>query len=87
MIGELETVEDFKREIADIYRRTRAGLIHNSDASRLTYICAEGAKLARIVDELREIAGLREQLEQNNSVSSMLHSMHADSPNQVIDQG
>ncbi len=64
VIGELNTVEHWHRELADIYRRARIGDMRHEDASRLAWIAKEAARIAGTVEELKELESLRHQLQQ-----------------------
>ena len=61
-VGKIETVSDWHTQIARIYRRTLSGEIPEFIATKLTYIATAGATLAKMLQELREIESLREQL-------------------------
>lgn len=61
-VGKLETVSDWHTQIAKIYRRTLSGEIPEFIATKLTYIATAGATLAKMLQELREIETLRQQL-------------------------
>jgi hypothetical protein len=63
-VQRLETVQDWHVQIARIYRRTLTGTIPEYLATKLTYICTAGANLARMLQEMRELETLRQQLEQ-----------------------
>ncbi len=63
-VGKLETVNDWHTQIARIYRRTLTGALPDYLATKLTYIATAGASLARMLQELRELETLRQQLEQ-----------------------
>jgi hypothetical protein len=63
-VGKLETVSDWHTQIAKIYRRTLTGSLPEYVATKLTYIATAGATLARMLQELRELETLRQQLEQ-----------------------
>jgi hypothetical protein len=66
VIVELNTVEHWHTQIADLFKRARIGDMEKADASKLCYIASEGAKLAKSLQELRELEGLRQQLAQLN---------------------
>lgn len=65
-IGKLECATDWHNELADLYRRARCGVLDRSEATKLAWICSEAAKLSRGIEELRELASLREQLQKLN---------------------
>lgn len=85
-IGRLETAADWHDQLADLYKRARCGDMEKTDASRLAWICSEGAKLSRSIAELRELETLREQLQQLNGGAPLSQLMHADQPHQYEDQ-
>jgi hypothetical protein len=64
VIGELNSVSDWHRELGDLYRRARIGDIRQEDASRLAWIAKESARIAGTLQELKELESLRAQLSQ-----------------------
>jgi hypothetical protein len=72
-VGKLETVNDWHTQIAKIYRRTLIGEIPEFIATKLTYIATAGATLAKMLQELREIESLRQQLAQLQNTGSLTH--------------
>jgi hypothetical protein len=62
-VGKLLTVTDWLREYGKVYRAVRRGHICTQDGSRLAYMCVSGKSMAEAVEQLRELAALREQVE------------------------
>jgi len=62
-VGKLATVSDWHTQIARIFRRAASGELPEHLATKLTYCAVEGASLAKIMQELKELTQLREQLE------------------------
>jgi hypothetical protein len=58
----LNTAAGWLHEMGKLYREARRRQLDSSEASRLAWICAQAAKLATEVENLREIEKLREQL-------------------------
>lgn len=83
MIGALQTASDWHNELGDLYRRARCGMLDQSSATKLAWICSEAAKLSRGIEELKELASLRAQLEKLNG--GTLQTMHADHDHQTIE--
>jgi hypothetical protein len=63
-VGKLQTISDWHVQIAKIYRRMLSGQIPEHVGTKLVYVCTAGASLAKMLQELRELEGLRQQLEQ-----------------------
>jgi hypothetical protein len=61
-VGRLETVNDWRKQIAKIYREMRRGELPHEQGTRLTYVADIGARLAKVQEELKELQKLREQL-------------------------
>jgi len=66
-VGRLDTVDEWRKEIAKVYREMRFGKIRTDEGTRLTYVANVAAQLAKIAQELRELEVLRKQLEQLQS--------------------
>ena len=58
----LNTAAGWLHEMGKLYREARRRQLDSQEASRLAWICAQAAKLATEVENLREIEMLREQL-------------------------
>jgi hypothetical protein len=61
-VGELETVDQWRREIGKIYREMRFQKIPTEQGTRLVYVAEIGARLAKMAQELKELESLRQQL-------------------------
>lgn len=61
-VGRLETLQDWRVQIARIYRRTATGELPEFIGTKLAFIANLGATLAKAADELKELQNLREQL-------------------------
>jgi hypothetical protein len=61
-VGRLETVADWRRQIAKVFREMRQGKLAPEDGTKLTYVANIGAQLAKVQEELKEAAALREEL-------------------------
>lgn len=53
-VGELETVSDWKREVANLYRAMRRKQIDVRDGTAMAYVATVGANLAKIEEEIRQ---------------------------------
>jgi hypothetical protein len=62
-VGQLETVNQWRREIAKVYREMRFNTIRTEIGTRLVYVAEIGARLAKMQEELESIEALRKQLE------------------------
>jgi len=51
-------------ELASLYRSARRGQLDTQDASRLAYLCAVAGKLARDVEQLRQVKDMMAILQQ-----------------------
>jgi len=60
VVGQLDTVSDWRREIGRIFREARAGTLATEDASRLTFIAQVGARVSQVEQELEGIRALHE---------------------------
>ena len=63
-VGQLDTVNQWRREIARVYREMRFSTIRTEVGTRLVYVAEIGARLAKMQEELESIEALRRQLEQ-----------------------
>jgi hypothetical protein len=61
-VGRLRTLQDWRVQIARIYRRMARGELPEYLGTKLAYVANLGAILAKANDELRELTKLREQL-------------------------
>jgi len=61
-VGELNTVDQWRREIGKIYREMRFQKIPTEVGTRLVYVAEIGARLAKMAQELCELEQLRQQL-------------------------
>ncbi len=62
-VGRLDTVNDWRRQIAKVFREMRRGELAPEDGTKLTYVANIGAQLAKIQEELLEAQALRQELE------------------------
>jgi hypothetical protein len=62
-VGRLQTVNDWRIQIAKIFREMRKGDLPHDHGTKLTYVAQIGAQLAKVEEELRENQRLRERLE------------------------
>ena len=53
-VGELDTVADWKREVANLYRGMRRKQIDVRDGTAMAYVATVGANLAKIEEEIRQ---------------------------------
>jgi hypothetical protein len=58
------TVNQWRMEIARVYRAMRRGQLRTDEGTKLTYVANVAAQLAKIAEELRELEQLRQQLTQ-----------------------
>ena len=63
-VGELETVDQWRKEIGKVYREMRFQTIRTEVGTRLVYVAEIGARLAKMKEELNELEALRAQLAQ-----------------------
>lgn len=63
VVGELDSVGDWRREIGRIFREARAGTLPTEEASRLTFVASLGVRVAQVEQELRQIAALHEAVQ------------------------
>lgn len=63
-VGQLETVDQWRREIGKVYREMRFQTIRTEIGTRLVYVAEIGARLAKMKEELNELEALRTQLAQ-----------------------
>jgi hypothetical protein len=61
-VGRLRTLQDWRVQIARIYRRMARGELPEYLGTKLAYVANLGAILAKANDELNELTKLREQL-------------------------
>jgi hypothetical protein len=61
-IGRLKTLNDWRLQVARLYRRAAKGVLPPELATKLTYIANVGATLAKEAQEQKELELLRQQL-------------------------
>lgn len=61
-VGQLNTIDQWRVEIAKVYREMRLGKIRSDEGTKLTYVANVAAQLAKIAQELKELEALRQQL-------------------------
>jgi hypothetical protein len=66
-VGQLNTVDQWRREIGKIYREMRFQTLRTEIGTRLVYVAEIGARLAKMAEELQSLEELRQQLEQLQS--------------------
>ena len=76
VVRDLNTASGWLKELASIYRSARRGQLDSSEASRLAYIAGVASKIARDVQELREIADLRAAVERAEAAQGMTAIQH-----------
>ena len=64
-VGKLETVSDWKAEVANLYRAMRRKQIEVRDATAMAYVATVGANLAKIEEEIRQRDEIAAALERN----------------------
>lgn len=62
-VGRLETVNDWRRQIAKVYREMRRGELPHEQGTRLTYVAQIGAQLAKVEEELRAAREVQRRLD------------------------
>jgi hypothetical protein len=62
-VGKLRSLQDWRVQIARIYRRMASGELPEYLGTKLAYVANLGALLAKAADEIKETQKLREQLE------------------------
>ena len=72
IVGPLDAVSDWKREIGRLFREARAGTLPSDEAARLSYIAQLGVRVAQIEEELSHARAIGEALERANSVTPAL---------------
>jgi hypothetical protein len=78
-IEDLNTVSAYRTELNRVYGQMRAGDLLPEVATKMAFVLCQGAGLARIEQELREAALIREQLIKLNGGSAIeLLPAHAD---------
>jgi len=72
-VGQLETLDQWRRQIGQIYREMRFHTIKTEIGTRLVYVAEIGARLAKMQEELKELESLRQQLEaiRNGDISTL----------------
>jgi len=60
---DLDKASGWLTELASIYRSARRGQLATDDASRLAYLCSQAGRLAKDVQELKELAQIRDDLQ------------------------
>ena len=66
-VEDLDTVAGYRRELNRVYGQMRAGQMPPEHGTKLVFVLCQGAGLARIEEELREAAALRDELIKLNS--------------------
>jgi hypothetical protein len=66
-IEDLESVRSYRHEMNRLYALMRGGDLLTENGTRLTYVLREAANLARIEEELRLAAAIRDQLMELNA--------------------
>ena len=61
-LEDLNTVTAYRTELNRVYGQMRCGELLPETATKMAYVLCQGASLARIEQELREAAQIREQL-------------------------
>jgi hypothetical protein len=56
------TVNQWRIELARVYRAMRLGHLRTDEGTKLTYVANVAAQLAKMAEELRELEALRQQL-------------------------
>jgi hypothetical protein len=84
-VGELNTVDQWRREIGKIYREMRFQKIPTEVGTRLVYVAEIGARLAKMAEELRELEALRQQLAQLQGVPTGLITHNRDTINGALE--
>lgn len=75
-VRRLQTVSDWHTQIARIYRRAASGELPEHIATKLTYVAVEGATLAKIMQELKELELLRAKIDAIESGHLLLPQNH-----------
>jgi hypothetical protein len=70
-LEDLETVSAYRRELNRVYGQVRAGELLPEVGTKMAFILCQGAGLARIEQELREAALIREQLVRLNGAGAI----------------
>ncbi len=66
----LRTARDCLLELGRVYRDMRSGRVANENGSRLAYVLSRAAEVARQIEELEQLRGLRDQLHALQSQAS-----------------
>ena len=66
IVGPLDAVSDWKREIGRMFREARAGALPSDEAARLSYIAQLGVRVAQIEEELAHARAIGDALERAN---------------------
>lgn len=61
-VEDLDSVAGYRRELNRVYGQMRAGQMAPETGTKLVFVLCQGAGLARIEEELREAAALRDEL-------------------------
>jgi len=77
VVGALDAVSDWKREIGRMFREARAGTLPSDEAARLSYIAQLGVRVAQIEEELSHARAIGEALERAHSGAPALEYSHA----------
>jgi hypothetical protein len=64
VVGTLDTVADWRREIGRMFREARAGTLPSDEAARMSYIAQLGVRVAQIEEELQRARAIAEALQQ-----------------------
>lgn len=70
-LEDLETVSAYRRELNRVYGQVRSGELLPEVGTKMAFILCQGAGLARIEQELREAALIREQLVKLNGAGAI----------------
>lgn len=79
-VEDLDTVAGYRRELNRVYGMMRAGQMRGEDGTKLAYVLCQGAGLARIEQELREAAAIREALVRLQGDRQLLSHSHGTAP-------
>jgi hypothetical protein len=70
-LEDLESVSGYRRELNRVYGQVRSGELLPEVGTKMAFILCQGAGLARIEQELREAALIREQLVRLNGAGAI----------------
>ena len=66
-VGRLDTVADWKAEVATLYRGMRRQQIDVRDATAMAYVATVGANLAKVEEEIRQRDAIEASLREHNA--------------------